>query len=56
MPVADNAPILENFTKPLMPMLRSMPPVTTASYWPEASPCTADDIAARPDAHAASVV
>ena len=37
-------------------MLRSMPPVTTASYSPFTSPWTAADAAARPEAQAASVV
>ena len=56
VPVAERAPILQNFTKPLTPMLRSTPPVTTASKSPLASPCTAMVVAASPDAHAASVV
>ena len=37
-------------------MFRSTPPVTTASKSPLTSPCTAADVAARPEAQAASVV
>ena len=56
VPVADSAPILQNFTKASTPMLRSMPPVTTASNWWSARPLTAALSAARPEAQAASVV
>jgi len=54
VPVADSAPILQNLTNALTPMLRSTPPVTTASYLPSASPPTAASIAAIADAQAAS--
>ena len=56
MPVADSAPILQNFTYPVASMLRSTPPVTAASKSPACSPRMAADIAASPEAHAASVV
>ncbi len=56
VPVAESAPILQNFTKASTPMFRSRPPVTTASNWWSASPLTAALSAASPDAQAASVV
>ena len=56
VPVAESAPILQNFTNASTPMLASMPPVTTASYWCSTSPRTAVSSAASPEAHAASVV
>jgi hypothetical protein len=56
VPVADSAPILQNFTNEAAPMLRSIPPLTATSYWCETRPWVADQTAARPDAHAASVV
>ena len=56
VPVAESAPILQNFTNASTPMLRSRPPVTTASNWWSARPVTAELSAARPEAQAASVV
>ena len=56
VPVAESAPILQNFTKPCTPMLRSMPPVIAASYSWLASPWKAAEVAARAEAQAASVV
>ena len=56
MPVALSAPILQNFTKLDGPMLRSTPPVRTASQWPSTSRSIADSIAAKLEAHAASVM
>ncbi len=56
VPVAESAPILQNFTKASTPMFRSTPPVTAASYWWSTSPRTAASRAASPDAQAASVV
>ena len=56
VPVADSAPILQNFTNAPMPILRSIPPVTTASYCPSLSPSAAAVRAASPEAQAASVV
>ena len=56
VPVAESAPILQNFTKASTPMLRSMPPVITASYWWSLRPRMAEFTAARPEAQAASVV
>jgi hypothetical protein len=56
VPVADSAPILQNFTNAATPMLRSTPPVTAASYWCEARPCAAAHTPASPEAQAASVV
>ncbi len=56
VPVAESAPILQNFTNPSTPMFRSMPPVTTASKSWAWSPCTAALRAANPEAQAASVV
>ena len=41
VPEADSAPILENLTNASTPMLRSMPPLMTASYWWSLSPRTA---------------
>ena len=47
VPVADSAPILQNFTKRRSPMLRSTPPVIAASKSPaDADPRTAALIAA----------
>ena len=56
VPVAESAPIFENFTNEFVPMLRSTPPVTTASQWPATSMSTAASNAAKVDAQAASVV
>jgi hypothetical protein len=56
VPVADSAPILQNFTNAATPMLRSTPPLTAASYWCACRPDTAADMAASPEAQAASVV
>ncbi len=56
VPVADSAPILQNFTNAATPMLRSTPPVITASDWCACRPALAADIAASADAQAASVV
>jgi hypothetical protein len=54
VPVAESAPILQNFTKLDAPMLRSMPPVMAASNSWFTSPSTAASMAARADAQAAS--
>ena len=54
MPVAESAPILQNFTKVEAPMLRSMPPVTATSKSFCDQPSTAELIAAIAEAHAAS--
>ena len=56
LPVALSAPILQNLTKTLAPMLRSTPPVITASTWPEVSSSTAALMAAKLEAQAASVM
>jgi hypothetical protein len=56
LPVADSAPILQNFTKVEAPMLASMPPVRTASQSPARKRSTAASSAAIADAHAASVM
>ena len=56
VPVAERAPIFENFTKEFVPMLRSTPPVITASQWPATSMSTAASRAAKVDAQAASAV
>jgi len=56
VPVADSAPILQNLTNAATPMLRSTPPVTTASYCPSTSPSAAAVRPASPEAQAASVV
>ena len=56
VPVAESAPIFENFTNEFVPMLRSTPPVSTASQWPATSMSTAASTAANVDAHAASAV
>ncbi len=54
MPVAESAPIAQNLTKVEAPMLRSMPPVTTASYSPSIRPSIEESIAAIAEAQAAS--
>ncbi len=56
LPVALSAPILQNLTKMLAPMLRSTPPVSTASTWPAVNSSTAALIAAKLEAQAASVM
>jgi hypothetical protein len=56
LPVALSAPILQNLTKMLAPMLRSTPPVMTASTWPEVSSSTDALSAAKLEAQAASVM
>ena len=55
VPVAESAPILQNFTKLVGPMFRSRPPVSTASKCPATRPSQAALIAARAEAQAASV-
>ena len=55
MPVADSAPILQNFTKVDAPMLRSMPPVTATSNSCSTKPPMDASNAAMADAQAASV-
>ena len=53
-PVAESAPILQNFTNVAAPMLRSIPPVTTASKSCAINPSTAAIMAAIAEAQAAS--
>ncbi len=56
VPVAESAPMAQNFTKLDAPMLRSTPPVTTVSNSCSTSPSIAASIAAIAEAHAASVM
>ena len=56
VPVAERAPIFENFTNEFVPMLRSTPPVIAASQWPATSMSTAASRAANVEAQAASAV
>ena len=56
LPVALRAPILQNLMKLLAPMLRSTPPVSTASQCPWVSNSTEALMAARAEAQAASVM
>ena len=56
VPVAESAPILQNFTKVDGPMFRSTPPVRTASQCPPASRSIAASTAAKVEAQAASVM